>query len=109
MAIAVDEPNQRIWYPSSGGSFFVKSCYNFIEFSWDMGIPWKEIWNHSIPLKMQFFFLTASLGKISTLDVFSWKGMYLPNICLLCYVDGESIVHILIHCPFAAEVWIAIL
>lgn len=35
--------------------------------------------------------------------------MYLPNIYLLCYENGESASHILIHSPFAAEVWDAML
>lgn len=45
------------------------------------------------------------MGKISTLDVLRRKGMYLPNICLLCYQNEESVSHTLIHCPFSREVW----
>lgn len=37
------------------------------------------------------------------------KGMYLSNFCLLCYGDGESVDHILIHCLFAMEVWNAVI
>lgn len=43
------------------------------------------------------------------MDVLSNKGMYLMNIFLLCYKDGESISHILIHCLFVVDVWHAIL
>lgn len=43
------------------------------------------------------------------MEVLLHKGMYLPNICLLCYGDGESIDHILIHCPFTVDIWNAML
>lgn len=45
------------------------------------------------------------MGKIFTWDVLSRKKMYLPNICLLCYKNGESVSHTLLHCPFSVEVW----
>lgn len=89
--------------------FFVKSCYNLIVQVRDLGIPWKDIWSHNIPLKICFFLSLACLGKISMLDVLNQKGMFLPNMCLLCYNDWELASHILLHCPFAREVWSAML
>lgn len=105
----VNQADKRIWEGSAESCFFVKSCYILIDSSCDMDIPWKAIWNHMVPLKVQFFLWTTSLGKISTMDVLSYKGMYLTNICLLCYKDGKSISHLLIHCHFVSDVWIALL
>lgn len=87
----------------------MKSCYGFLESSRDLHIPWKQIWNLLIPLKVQFFLWTASLGKISTIDNLIWKGMYITNICLLNYGDGESVSHTLMHCPFVSDVWYVML
>lgn len=72
-----------------------------------MGLPWKEIWNGSSICKV--FYVDNLLGKILTLDVLNRKGMYLPNIFISCYGDGESVAHTLIHCPFVVEVWRAMI
>lgn len=45
------------------------------------------------------------LEKISTMDALWKKGFHLPSVCLLCNRNGESISHLLIHCPFSWEVW----
>lgn len=51
----------------------------------------------------------ASFEKISTIDALRRKGLILTNICNLCKKDGESMDHILMHCPFSWEVWFEIL
>lgn len=94
---------------SSGGNFSVSSCYSLLDQTPDLGIPWNEIWNSMLPIKVCFFLWTTALGKISTLDVLNRKGMYLPNICLLCYKDRKSVSHFLLHCPYSMEVWNAML
>lgn len=104
-----NQVDKRGWTGSSKGCCPVKSCYILVDSSRDMGIPWKAIWNHMMPLKVQFFLWTTALGKISTIDILSHKGMYLTNICLLCYKDEESISHLLIHYPFVSDVWNALL
>lgn len=71
VAISVDHLDQKVCQPSFVKSFFVKPCYTFIESSRDVGFPWKKIWNHMVSLKVQFFLWTASLRKLSTLDVLS--------------------------------------
>lgn len=66
------------------------------------GIIWflsKYAFSYGLPPWAKFLFL----------DVLRWKGLHLPNICLLCYKDGESVFHVLLHCPFTSEVWIALL
>lgn len=45
------------------------------------------------------------LGKIVTVDNLTKKGFYLTNVSLMCYKSSESISHLLIHCPYAWEVW----
>lgn len=103
--ILLNQDDRRRWLLSADGNFSTKACYKLFDLSRDMGIPWKQIWCHLIPLKVQFFIWTASLEKISILNILGRKGMYLPNIFLVCYGNGESASHILIHYPFAEEVW----
>lgn len=105
----VNQEDSRGWYAGPKGSFSIKSCYRLLDSSRDLAIPSKEVSNHFIHLKVQFFTWTVSLGKISTKDEVIQKGMYLTNICLLCYRDIESIVHILFHYLFVVEFWNALL
>lgn len=38
-------------------------------------------------------------------NVLNRKGMNLTDVSLMFYEDGESISHVLIHCPFAWDIW----
>lgn len=39
------------------------------------------------------------------MDALWRRGIALPSICLFCHQDAKSINHILIHYPFAWEIW----
>lgn len=47
--------------------------------------------------------------KLPTIDFLQRRGIILTNMCSLCLQEAESVNHIFIHCPFAKEVWDAIL
>lgn len=44
-------------------------------------------------------------NKILTWDNFLKRGGNGPNVCILCFMDVESVDHIMIHCKFTKEVW----
>ena len=67
--------------------------------------PWKPVWRLNIPPKVAFFSWIAALGKILTLDRFWNKGVPIMDWCYICKRSGESINHLLIHCPIAFELW----
>lgn len=89
----------------SSGEFSVKSCYGHIDQHDQLMGPWNEVWNSEVPPKIQIFMWMAVLERLSTRDNLWHKGFTLSSICLLCYHDAESINHLLIHCPFAWEIW----
>lgn len=101
MKVGHGSEDKRIWKAVSSGEFSVKSCYGHF----DQYGQLIEVWYGGVPPKIQFFMWTAVLEKLSTMDVLWHKGFALPSICLLCYQDAESINHLLIHCPFAWEIW----
>lgn len=101
--INLTQEDRRVWKAASEGEFSVRSCYVHVISSRTYVGLWKEVWNHGLPPKVQFFMWTTVLEKISTMDALWRKGFSLPSICLLCYHDAESITHLFIHCPFSWE------
>ncbi|CAN1229732.1 hypothetical protein LINPERPRIM_LOCUS3181 [Linum perenne] len=67
--------------------------------------PHKAIWIHHVPSKIQCFLWMAFHGKIETIDNLQRRGFQLPNRCVLCCSDVETIDHLLIHCSFSTKVW----
>ena len=40
------------------------------------------------------------------LDNLMLKGRLLVNRCYMCCCDGESVAHLLLHCPITHTLWI---
>ena len=54
---------------------------------------------------MFFFVWTASLGKILTADNLRKRNIILVSWCCLCKEAGETVDHLLLHCPVAHDLW----
>lgn len=83
--ILLGEVDRRVCRKGVEGAFSVRSCYEHVVAVVEASGPWKVIWYSAVPLKAQFSLWTASLKKISTMNMLQRKGFYLPSICLLCY------------------------
>ena len=57
---------------------------------------------------MAFFLWTAAHGQILTLDNLMLRGHSLANQCCKCY-NGESVNHLLLHCPVVHSLWVFML
>ena len=99
------EQDKLCWQPSPSIGFQVKSFYNQISSNGAGSFPWKNIWKAKVPPRVAFFSWTAASGKILTLDNLCRRGIILATWCCMCKADGESIDHLLLHFPYAKELW----
>jgi hypothetical protein len=63
------------------------------------------IWKAKVPPRIAFFSWSAALGKILTIDNLRKRHLIIIDRCCLCKLSGESVDHILLHCPLARELW----
>ncbi|OVA14202.1 Reverse transcriptase zinc-binding domain [Macleaya cordata] len=90
--------------------FSVKSLYDYQSNTpSDQEFPTNLIWNHMIPPKLCFFFWTAVLDKILTLNNLKKRGHQLANCCFLCSRAEETPAHLLLNCHYSRRIWDSIL
>ena len=54
---------------------------------------------------MAFFSWSTSLGKILTIDNLCKRRIIVLDWCYMFKRCGESVHHLLLHCPIAFELW----
>ena len=65
--------------------------------------PWKMVWQSKVPPRVAFFSWTMALGKILTIDNLRKRHFVVLEWCFMWC--GESVDHLLLHCPIAYEMW----
>ena len=87
------------WRLKCDGKFDTRSYYHAIRGASYSLFPWKGVWKPNIPKRVAFFLWTATHGQILTLDNLMLKSHPLADKCCMCCCDGESVDHLLLHCP----------
>lgn len=107
----VSAPDSLSWKFGRSGVFSVKSFYQVLggESAGVEVSPISAIWKYGAPSKVAAFAWLAGSKKILTVDNLRKRGMIIPNVCLMCFQDGESVNHLFIHCSFARQLWNKIL
>ena len=82
--------------------------YHSLSPSTVVSLPWKMMWQSKVPSWVVFFFWTAALGKILTMDNLRKRHFVVLEWCYMCKRCGEFVDHLLLHCPIAYEMWIMV-
>jgi hypothetical protein len=67
------------------------------------------VWKAKVPSRVAFFVWTAALGKILTTENLRKRRVIILDWCCMCKSSGESVNHLLVHCPVAWELWSMVL
>ena len=96
------------WKLTKKGVFDVRSFYKLLSGSNNEIFPWECIWCTKVPKRVSFFLWIAIRDGILTIDNLVKRGQFLVNKCCLCYCDGETMNHLLLHSKFSHALWSAI-
>jgi hypothetical protein len=93
------------WKLKSNGIFDVRSMYSSLRESPTVVFPWKCIWHTKAPWRACFFVWTAAWQKILTCENLCKRGYYMTSWCCMCRCNGETVEHLLLHCPVVGVLW----
>ncbi|KAM7481594.1 hypothetical protein LguiB_006177 [Lonicera macranthoides] len=104
------EMDCRLWVGEKSGvlssnSFFEKLTSSDEERPFS---PYNMIWKSGVPPKSKVLAWLSTWRKVNTYDVLQSRNPFLQISqawCTLCRREGESIDHLLMHCPFAQFMW----
>ena len=99
------EEDKRYWLPCKRKGFTVSAYFHLLIGHNEHSFPWKSIWKQKIPSRVAFFVWTAALGKCLTIDNLRKRKVCILDWCYMCKCSSESVSHLFLHCPVAAEVW----
>jgi hypothetical protein len=97
--------DKLVWRPTWKGRFDSRSFYHVLRAPPATCFPWKCIWCVKAPPRVAFFMWTATWGRILTCDNLKKKGMALAGWCCMCKNADETVVHLLLHCSIARQIW----
>ncbi|KAK4274299.1 hypothetical protein QN277_017543 [Acacia crassicarpa] len=99
-----------VWGETAHGTFTVKSAYFMIEkpIQNHFGRVYKAIWSWKGVEKIRIFLWLAYSNRLPTN---AWRSSWssMSAVCLHCYQGVEDQLHILRDCPYARNIWLALI
>ncbi|XP_031094430.1 uncharacterized protein LOC115998901 [Ipomoea triloba] len=95
------------WGREEKGFYTVKSAYRFakgIERT-ERELGWTGVWYLNLPPKAKCFFWTLCSMCLPTKDLLYMKRVNCDQVCMLCGLANESVVHLFANCSFARDCW----
>lgn len=93
------------------GVYSVRSAYKYIQVekgAWcreENDEIWSRLWKIKAPPKCLNLVWRALSFNLPTLSQLQQKHVTVSNVCPFCRSGPETIVHVLVSCPFASKCW----
>ena len=97
--------DKMCWTPSKSRGFEVSNYYQALLGVCTQSLPWRSIWKQKILSRVAFFVWIVALGTILTIDNLCKRKVLILDWFYVCKSNGESVDHILLHCPIVFELW----
>ena len=95
----------RSWKLTKNGALDIRSFYNKLRSPLPIIFPWKGVWKVKAPLHVSFFLWTVVWDRILIGDNLRGRRMVFVDWCIMCYCNGETVDHLLLHCGKAYRLW----
>ena len=66
---------------------------------------WRTLWSLHIPSKVKIFIWRVWHNILPVQTSLQRRGIVTPTLCTRCNEEPENLLHALLHCPAAMEVW----
>lgn len=106
-----NENDTWFWNKEKLGGYIVKSAYAAIHVDNADNNPqidislWKRTWSLKLPLKLKNFIWRSLAGCLPTKDNLLCKRVAVLNLCPVCNLETETVLHTLVTCQFAKMCW----
>ncbi|XP_043809037.1 uncharacterized protein LOC110606249 [Manihot esculenta] len=103
-------PDAWCWKFASKGHYFVKSAYRFLVAGFrhrEGSEIWSHFWKTKVPPKVLNFCWRALVNVVPCLSLLQSRRVPVDSMCPLCHEAPETVLHILVQCPFARSCWLS--
>ncbi|CAN1816063.1 Putative ribonuclease H protein At1g65750 [Linum perenne] len=107
-SVLSEGPATLNWPLEKSGCFTVRSLARRIikrSFEGCVEFPTEVVWASHVPTKVSCLVWKVAHESLATVDKLRLRGLSMPNRCVMCCADGESVRHLFWTCQFAREVW----
>uniref|UniRef100_A0A803Q3E0 Reverse transcriptase zinc-binding domain-containing protein n=1 Tax=Cannabis sativa TaxID=3483 RepID=A0A803Q3E0_CANSA len=97
------------WSKDCTGLYSVKSAYGWLQNQTNVpGLDtgfWKVFWKIKVQPKVLQFAWRALTDTLATKVQLTTKHVYVNKLCIFCNMAEETIMHVLVQCPYAMSCW----
>ncbi|XP_020530450.1 uncharacterized protein LOC110008273 [Amborella trichopoda] len=111
--LAPSRSDRIIWTPAPSGEFTVSSFFRSLSFPLTLPLAptakAAQAWTSFAPPKINIFSWLTLSQRVLTVDRLQRRGIPIPKQCVMCLPAEKTNNHLLLHCPYAHNLWGAIL
>ncbi|XP_019172490.1 PREDICTED: uncharacterized protein LOC109167594 [Ipomoea nil] len=106
LPVSLDCDDDWFWGRDLRGCYSVKDGYRRLGEVNGPCLPvWGNLWSLQVPPRWRIFMWRALSDILPTLDNLINRRVELINICPVCGMEEETIMHVLCSCSFSSQVW----